>query len=238
MKKLIILFIINFNLMYTQNNNNHYYKTISFEEFLKYDLKNMKDYEYSAYNQSTALFIDENRILIFPNLHKGRCLITSKEVCDEMFTNNTFPILPENDTPYFRYKNWMNKDGFIKENMLKILNELNFKYQKDTFYADAEKFVKKLSSEDRKIFLIPVLYFIGEDLMQLSSTAEWSFTPRYYFQPFNEPILYYEEHFYSFYDLNILLEEKLLNGKNITFQKIYKRVEGYYLKKKKIWDLH
>ncbi|MFP3802570.1 hypothetical protein, partial [Paraburkholderia sp. SIMBA_027] len=87
-----------------------------------------------------------------------------------------------------------------------------------------------LYEEDRKKLIVPVLYFIGEDLHRLCPEAAWRFETNWYFHPVNEPILVYEDRSYSFYDLNILLEEKLLKGKNITFKNIYKRVEGYYLK--------
>lgn len=212
------------------------YQVINHEETLKYDVVNLEEFQYSPYNASTALFIDENRVLIFPNLHDGRCLITTKSVCETMFSENSFPVLPENDTAYFRYNKWMNKEGFNIENMTYILNELGLSYNKESFYADADKIVKTLSADDRKKLLIPLLYLIGEDLKQLCPESEWSFNTRYYLQPFNEPILFYEAHFYSFYDLNILLDQKLIEGKSITFKKIYEKVEGYFLKEKKLWE--
>lgn len=221
--------------MDTQQSSGSNYEVINYEETMKYDVANLEEYQYSPFNASTALFIDENRVLISPNLHDGRCLLTTKSVCEEMFSENSFPVLPENDTAYFRYNKWMNKEGFNIENMNYILNELGLTYHKETIYNDAEKIVKILSAEDRKKLLITMLYFIGEDLKQLCPESEWSFNTRYYLQPFNEPILFYEEHFYSFYDLNILLDQKLIEGKSITFKKIHDRVEGYFLKEKKLW---
>jgi hypothetical protein len=81
-----------------------------------------------------------------------------------------------------------------------------------------------------------MLYFIGEDLHKLCPKANWNFSTVYYFQPFNEPRLFYKEYSHSFYDLNVLLEEKLINGRKITFEKIYKKVEGYYSKKKWLYE--
>lgn len=237
-KLLILLIIIKLNLMYAQKDTNNRYEVITFDESLKYDVKNMKDYNYSSYNQSTAQIIDQNKVLIYPNLNSGRCLITSKAVCDEMFAKNTFPVLPENDTPYFRYKKWMNKEDFNRENMIAILWDFKLSYNKDTFYNDAEKLSKTLSDNDKKKLLIPMLFFIGEDLRKLCPEADWTFSTEYYFQPFNVPILYYEEHFFTFFYLNGLLDQKLLEGKAITFKRIYKKVEDYYNKEKWFWEKH
>lgn len=214
------------------------FEVISVDESLKYDIKNMKEYNYSPYNASTALIIDENRVMIYPSITEGSSIITSKEFCDEIFSKNSFPVLPENDTPYFRYKNWMNKKDFNRENMIAILWELNLSYNKDTFYKDAEKLSKTLSDDDKKRLLIPMLFFIGEDLRKLCPEADWIFSTEYYFQPFNIPILKYEEHFFSFFYLNGLLDQKLFEGKSITFEKIYKKVEDYYNKEKWLWERH
>ncbi|MCS3533125.1 hypothetical protein M2373_004552 [Chryseobacterium sp. JUb7] len=86
-----------------------------------------------------------------------------------MFSNNSFPLLPENDTSYFRYKNWMNKESFTRDNMNTILSGLGLIYNETTFYDDAEKISKTLSKEDRKKLLIAMLYFIGEDLHKIFS---------------------------------------------------------------------
>ncbi|MCT2409966.1 hypothetical protein NZD88_20620 [Chryseobacterium antibioticum] len=225
-----LILITTFNIMCAQKNISKDYQVITFEESKKYDIRNMKDHEYSDYNGSTSLYIDENTLFVFPNIDRGSCLIISKDKYDEMFANNSFPVLPENNTSYFLYKKLMNKESFTKENMIIILKDIGLKYNEDTFYTDAEKLSKTLSDEDKKKLIVPALYFIGEDLQKLCPNAEWSFNKRWYFNPFNEPILVYEDRSYSFYDLNILLEEKLLKEKNITFKKIYKRVEGYYLK--------
>lgn len=223
--------------MYTQNTDKHY-EVITVDQSLKYDLKNMRDYEYSEYNGSTALVIDEDKVLIFPNITEGSALIASKEVCNEMFAKNSFPVLPENDTPYFRYKSWMNKEDFNEKNMSTILGELGLTNNVLTFYDDAEKLSKNLSEDDRKKLLISMLYFMGEDLRKLCPEAEWTFNKRYYFQPYNEPILAYEEHFFSFFYLNGLLDQKLFEGKKITFKNIFKKVEGYYSKEKWFWEKH
>ncbi|MGK6342469.1 hypothetical protein ACMGDK_09535 [Chryseobacterium sp. DT-3] len=239
MKKILILLIITkFNLMYTQKSKDIPYDIISIEESLKYDVQNMKEYGYSQYNASTALYIDENRILFVPNLHDGSCLITSKAEGEKMFTNNSFPLLAENDTAYFRFKNWMNKDEFNRKNIDDILADIGLIYKADTFYNDAEKLSKTLSEDDRKKLLIAMLYIMGEDLRKLCPDAKWSFETRYYFQPFDEPILYYEDHSFSFIDLNILLDRKLLGDKKITFKNIYKKVEDGYAKQKWQWSNH
>ncbi|VEH22085.1 Uncharacterised protein [Chryseobacterium nakagawai] len=228
--------MVKFNIMGAQNNTGQDYKAITFEESKKYDFRNMKDHEYSDYNGATSLYVDDNTLFVFPNIDRGSCLIISKEKYEQMLKNNSYPVLPENNTPYFLYKDLMNKEGFTKENMIRILKDIGLDYNEETFYSDAEKLAKTLSKEDKKKLLVPALYFIGEDLHKLCQDAEWSFNKRWYFHPFTEPILFYEDRSYSFYDLNILLEEKLLKGKNITFNKIYKRVEGYYLKKKWMFD--
>lgn len=236
MKKLLILFlIIKFNPMLTQQSTDKNYKVITANEILKYDVVNMKDYNYSAYNGSTALAIDESKILIYPNIPEGSSLVTSKAICDEMFSKNAFPVLPENDTPYFRYQNWMNKEKFNRENMIALLWELDLGYKEDTFYDDAEKLAKKISEDDRKKLFLVMLYFIGEDLHKICPKADWSFSTQYYFQPFDVPILFYEEHFFSFFYLNGLLEQKLFESKNITFKNIYKKVEEYYIKESRFW---
>ncbi|QIH34484.1 hypothetical protein [Sphingobacterium sp. DR205] len=212
------------------------YKILCKEEGLKYDLKNMKAYRYPDYNESTSLFIDDKTLFVFPNIMGGSAIIVSKENYDKMYADNSYPLLPENDTPYLLYKDLMNKEGFVKENMIKILKDLGLQYNEETFYKDAEKLSKVLSEQNKKKLAIPMLYFIGEDLHKLCPEAEWSYNTRRYFHPFNEPILYYEDRSYSFYDLNILLEEKLLKGKKITLKNIYKRVEGYYVRKKWLWE--
>jgi len=120
--------------------------------------------------------------------------------------------------------------------MIGILKEIGLDYDEANFFRDAEKLAKDLSLEDRKKLIVPMLYFMGEDLKKICPKAEWSFNTRRYLQPFNEPILYYQDHFYSFYDLNILLEEKLIKNKKISFKEIYKRVEKYYDKKSWMWD--
>ena len=120
--------------------------------------------------------------------------------------------------------------------MLKILNELNFNYQKDTFYADTEKFVKMLSLDDKMKFFVPALYFIGEDLHELCPDAKWQFHTLYYFQPFSGAGLYYEKYNFSFYDLNLLLEDKLLKNKSIKFRDMYKRLEKKFNKEKPNWN--
>lgn len=201
-------------------------------EQANYNLRNLKFYKMSPYNESIAYFIDGDNLLVQPNVPAAEhSLILS--ISD--FDSNKFPLLPENDTPYYRYREFMNKERFTKENMLKILNELNFNYQKNTFYTDAEKFVKMLSLDDKKKFLIPTLYFIGEDLHELCPNAEWQFHNLYYFQPFSEAGLYYEKRQFSFYDLNLLLEDKLLNNKSITFKNIYRKVEKKLMKDKELW---
>lgn len=224
--------------MNAQNHASQQYEVISFEESLKYDLRTMREYKYSSFNQSSSLFINANKLIVFPNLNDGNCLIIAKSVYDDMFANNSFPVLAENDTPYFRYRELMNKENFNIENMNKILDELGLDYNEETFYNDAEKLLKTLSKDDRMKLFIPMLYFIGEDLHRLCPDANWNFSPVYHFQPFSEPRLYYKDNSYSFYDLNVLLEKKLLKGKSMTFKNIYKKVEEYYLKKKSIWDLH
>lgn len=186
----------------------------------------------SPYNESLAYFIDHSSLLILPNTPEAEhSLILS--VSD--FDNNKFPLLPENDTPFYRYKEFMNEESFNKENMLKLFNDLNFSYNQETFYEDAEKFVKKLSLDERKKFLIPVQYFIGEDLHKLCPNAEWEFNIRRYFQPFYEPCLYYAKRNFSFYDMNLLLRKKLFNNKKITFKNIFKRVEKQLMKDKELW---
>jgi hypothetical protein len=224
--------------MNAQNHNSREYEKITFEESLKFDVKTMEEYKYSPFNQSTSLFIDANKLIVFPNLNDGNCLIISKSLYDGMFENNSFPVLAENDTPYYSQRSLMNAEGFTKENMVRILDELGLKYDEKSFYSDAEKLAKTLSVDGKMKLFIPMLYFIGEDLHRICPKANWNFSPVYYFQPFNEPRLYYKDNSYSFYDLNVLLEEKLLNGKSITFKNIFKKVEGYYLKEKSIWDLH
>ncbi|MCY1662607.1 hypothetical protein [Chryseobacterium sp. SL1] len=202
------------------------------EEQANYNLRDLKFHKMSSYNESIAHFIDETNLLVQPNIPAAKhSLILS--ISD--FDNNKFPLLPENDTPYYRYREFMNKEGFTKENMLKMLNELNFNYQPETFYTDAEKFVKTLSLDDKMKFFIPTLYFIGEDLHKLCPNAEWQFNTLNYFQPFSDVGLYYEKRNFSFYDLNLLLEEKLLNNKNITFKHIYQKVEKKLMKDKELW---
>lgn len=205
------------------------------EEQANYNLRDLRFYKMSPYNESIAYVIDGDNLLVIPNVPAAEHSII---LSTSDFDSNNLPLLPENDTPYYRYRELMNKEGFTKESMLNILKELNFNYQKDTFYADAERFAKRLSIEDKIKFFIPALYFIGEDLQELCPNAEWQFHILYYFQPFAEVSLYYEKWQFSFYDLNLLLEAKLLSGKSITFKNIYKKVAGYYLKEKNIWDLH
>ncbi|VEH22081.1 Uncharacterised protein [Chryseobacterium nakagawai] len=213
------------------------YVTIDKKEvYNKYPLETLQKIErQSKFNLTTATKVGDNQYLL--EAMKGeKSILVSKEVYEEMFSNNNFPLFPENDTPYYRNRDLMNNEGFTKENMLKILNELNFNYHQDTFYRDVEKLSKTLLEDDKKKLFIPMLYFIGEDLRELCPKANWNFSPVYYFQPFNEPRLFYKENSYSFYDLNVLLEEKLLHSKKITFKNIYKRVEGYYSKKKWMFD--
>jgi hypothetical protein len=231
-----LILLIKFNIMYTQENRSKDYKVITFEESKRYDIRNMKDYEYSDYNCSTSLFIDDNTLFVFPGIDRGSCLIISKDKYDEIFKNNSYPVLPENNTPYFLYKDLMNKENFTWENMTKILKNFGLDYNEETFYNDIEKISKTLSEEDKKKLVVPVLYFIGEDLRKLCSDAQWRFETSWYFLPFNEPILVYQDHSFSFYYLNVLLERKLLEGKKMTFKSIYKKVEGYYLKKKWMFD--
>ncbi|MDC8099428.1 hypothetical protein [Chryseobacterium rhizosphaerae] len=206
------------------------------EAYNKFPLETLQKIErQTQFNFATATKVEDNLYLIEP-MEGKKSILASKEVYEEMFSNNSFPLFPDNDTPYYRYKELMNKEGFTKENMLKILDEINFNYQKDTFYVEAEKLLKTLSENDRKKLFIPMLYFIGEDLHGLCPKANWNFSRVYYFQPFNEPRLFYKDYSYSFYDLNVLLEEKLLKDKKITFKNIYKRVEKYYLKEKPNWN--
>ncbi|WP_309430116.1 hypothetical protein [Chryseobacterium sp.] len=215
--------------MMAQNN----FKVVTREqEQTNNNLRDLKFYKMSLYNESLAYYIDDNNLLVQANIPAAKhSLIMS--ISD--FDNNKFPLLPENDTPYYRYRELMNKEGFTKVNMLKIFDELNFNYRKDTFYADAEKFVKTLSLDDKMTFLIPALYFIGEDLHRLCPNAEWQFDTLYYFQPFSEVGLYYDKRQFSFYNLNLLLEDKLLNNKSITFKSIFKRVEKQLMKDKELW---
>ncbi|WP_089734739.1 hypothetical protein [Chryseobacterium jejuense] len=212
------------------------YKILSGEEERKYDIKKMKFNHMSSYNESLSYFVDENNLLVMPNLPAAEhSILVSKADYELMEENKSFPVLQENDTPYFQYKHLINEKMFTKESMLLIFEELGFKYTAETFYKDAEKLSKSLTEEDKKKFLIPMLYFIGEDLRNQCSEAKWIFNTLYYFQPFNEAVLYYEKQNFSFYNLNLLLEEKLLTGKNITFSNIYKRVESNYLRKKVLW---
>ncbi|MCQ4139534.1 hypothetical protein [Chryseobacterium sp. EO14] len=225
----LILLILEINIMMAQNS----FKVLTKEEEqANYSLRDLKFYKMSSYNESIAHFIDENNLLVQAN-DSGveHSLILS--ISD--FDNNKFPLLPENDTPYYRYREFMNKEGFTKENMLKMLNDLNFNYQPETFYTDAEKFVKKLSLDDKMKFIIPLQYFIGEDLHKLCPNAKWSFEIRRYFQPFFEPCLYYEKRNFDFYDMNLLLREKLFNNKKITFKHIYQKVEKKLMKDKELW---
>lgn len=209
------------------------FKVLTKEEEGNYNLRDLKFYKMSPYNESIAYFIDEHNLLVqpnFPTAEHSLILNTSD------FDSNIFPLLSENDTPFYRHRELMNKEGFTEGNMLKILNELNFNYQKDTFYVDAEKFVKTLSVTDKKNFFIPVLYFIGEDLHKLCPNAEWQFHTLNYFEPFSEAGLYYEKRQFSFYDLNILLEDKLLKNKGITFKQVYQKVEKQLMNEKELWS--
>ncbi|WP_326981708.1 hypothetical protein VUJ46_15925 [Chryseobacterium sp. MYb264] len=183
----------------------------------------------SEYNLATATLVEDNLYLLEP-MEGDLSILASKEVYEKMFSNNSFPLFTDNNTPYYRYKALMNKEGFIKENMLRILNELNFVYKPDTFYADAEKFVKTLSIEDKIKFIIPIQYFMGEDFRKISPEAEWEFNIRCYFQPFFEPCLYYKTYNFDFYDINLLLREKLFKDRNITFKTIIKKENFRFLR--------
>lgn len=230
---LLITLILKLNSFMSQK-----YTTINekeaFDEYFSQAQELRKIERQSEFNLATATKIEDDLYLI-EAMQGEKSILVSKEVYEEMFSNNNFPLLPDNDTPYYRYREIMNKEDFKKENMLKILDELNFNYQKDTFYTDAEKFIKKLSLDDKMKFFIPALYFIGEDLHQLCPNAEWQFHKLYYFQPFSEAGLYYEKRQFSFYDLNLLLEDKLLNNKNISFKHIYQKVEKQLMKDKELW---
>ncbi|PRB01893.1 hypothetical protein CQ046_14435 [Chryseobacterium sp. MYb7] len=205
------------------------------EIFNKFSLEILRKVEkQSEFNLATATKVEDNLYLIEP-MQGAQSILVSNSVYKEMFSNNSFPLFPENDTPYYRYRELMNKEDFSKENMLKILSELNFNYQEDTFYADAEKFVKELSLDNKKKFFIPALYFIGEDLHKLCPNAKWDFNILYYFQPFSDVGLYYEKRNFSFYDLNLLLEDKLFNNKNIAFKRIYQKIEKKLKKDKELW---
>jgi hypothetical protein len=225
-----LILLAKFNFMDAQKNISEDYRVITFEESKRYDIRNMKDHEYSDYNGSTSLYIDDKTLFVFPNIDRGSCIIISKDKYEEMFKNNSYPVLSENDTPYFLYKDLMNKEGFTKENMSKILKDIGLDYDEETFYSDAEKLSKTLSQEDKKKLIVPSLYFIGENLHKLCPEADWKFSKRWYFHPFNEPILVYQDRSFSFYYLNVLLERKLLEGKKMTFKSIYKKVEEYYMK--------
>lgn len=207
----------------------------AFDKYFSQSQELRKIEKQSKFNLATATKVENNLYLI--EAMKGeKSILASKEVYEEMFSKNSFPLFSDNDTPYYRYRELMNKENFAKENMIKILDELGLSYNVDTFYSDSEKLSKTLSEDGKKSLFIPMLYFMGEDLHKLCPKANWNFSPVYYFQPFNEPRLFYKDNSYSFYDLNVLLEEKLLYNKKITFKSIYKRVEGYYLKKKWMFD--
>ncbi|SHG24536.1 hypothetical protein SAMN05443633_11239 [Chryseobacterium arachidis] len=210
------------------------FKVLSQEEERKYDLKNLKFYKMSTYNESLAYFLEDGKLLVNPNTPSAEHSLIMN-LAD--FDNDKFPVLPENDTPYYRFKGLMNNTDFTESNMIEIFRQLGFNYQNESFYNDAEKFMKTLSVDDKIKFFIPVLYFIGEDLRKLCPDANWSFETIYYFQPFSEVSLYNERNNFSFYDLNTMLEGKLLNENSITFKNIYKKLETKYLKNKKIWDL-
>jgi len=214
------------------------YEIVSFEESLKYNLRSMKRYNYSQYNGSTSLVINDNKLFVFPNIERGSSIILSKDKYDEMFKHNSYPVLPENNTAYFLFKNLMNKESFVKDNMITILSDLGLSYNEATFYKDAEKLSKNLSVTDKKKLVVPMLYFIGEDLRKLCPEAEWSFNTRRYFQPFDEPILFYQDRYFTFYYINVLLENKLINEKKMTFRSIYQKVEKYYLKESWFWEKH
>ncbi len=130
------------------------------------------------------------------------------------------------------------KESFVKDNMITILSDLGLSYNEATFYKDAEKLSKNLSVTDKKKLVVPMLYFIGEDLRKLCPEAEWSFNTRRYFQPFDEPILFYQDRYFTFYYINVLLENKLINEKKMTFRSIYQKVEKYYLKESWFWEKH
>ncbi|NIF06579.1 hypothetical protein F3J23_14110 [Chryseobacterium sp. Tr-659] len=233
-----LILLAKFNTMGAQKNASKDFQVITFEESKKYNIRNMKDHAFPDYNGATSLFIDDNTLFVFPNIDRGSCLIISKNKYEEMIANNSYPVLPENNTPYFLYKDLMNKEGFTKENMIKVLKDIGLDYNEDTFYTDAEKLVKTLSEDEKKKFVVPALYFIGEDLLKLCPEADWSFSKRWYFHPFNEPILAYDDHSFSFYYLNVLLERKLLEDKKMTFKSIYKKVEKYYIKESWFWEKH
>lgn len=233
MKKiLLIIVILTFNIMMSQK----YMIIDKSEAFNKFPLEILQKIErQDKLNLATATKVEDNLYLIEP-MDGNKSILASKEVYEEMFSNNNFPLFPDNDTPYYRYRELMNKKDFTKENMLKILKELNFNYQKETFYEDAEQFVKTLSLDDKMKFFIPALYFIGEDLHILCPEAEWDFNLLYYLYPFSEAGLHYDKYNFSFYDLNIFLEDKLLKNKNIRFKDMYKRLEKKYNKEKPHWN--
>ncbi|UMQ43053.1 hypothetical protein MKS83_05020 [Chryseobacterium sp. Y16C] len=202
------------------------------EEEAKYDLSKLKFYKMSSYNESIAYFIDQDNLLVQPNVPAAEHSII---LSTSDFDGNNFPLLSENDTPYYRLKDVMNEEGFTKENMMKVLQELDFSYKKDSFYDDAERFVKGLSKDDKMKFFGPALYFIGEDLHKLCPNAEWQFNTIYYFKPFAEAGLHYEKRNFSFYDLNLLLEDKLIRNKKVSFKQIYQKVEKKFMKEKELW---
>ncbi|MGK6342466.1 hypothetical protein ACMGDK_09520 [Chryseobacterium sp. DT-3] len=202
------------------------------DEEAKFDFNTLKFYKMSPYNESIAYFIDADNLLVQPNVPAAEYSLILRT---SDFDRNIFPLLPENDTPYYRLKDVMNKEGFTKENMIKILQEFNFNYEKGSFYNDAEQFVTGLSKDDKMKFFGPVLYFIGEDLRELCPNAEWQFNTIYYFKPFAEASLYYEKRNFSFYDLNLLLEDKLIMKKKISFKQIYQKIEKKFMKEKELW---
>lgn len=239
MRKLFFLsLLIHFKIMCAQKIITKDYEIVSFEESLKYDLRNMKRYNYSQYNGSTSLVINDNKLFVFPNIERGRSIILSKDKYYEMFKHNSYPVLPENNTAYFLFKNLMNKESFVKDNMINILSDLGLSYNEATFYKDAEKLSKNLSAIDKKKLIVPMLYFIGEDLRKFCPQAKWSFSTRRYFQPFDEPILFYQDRYFTFYYINVLLENKLINEKKMTFRSIYQKVEKNYLKESWFWEKH
>ncbi|MCW3170663.1 hypothetical protein OMO38_19205 [Chryseobacterium sp. 09-1422] len=152
-KKIIIILIMIFNMMDAQKDLSKNYEVITFEESLKYDVGQMTEYKYSDFNQSTSLFINDNKLIVFPNLNDGRCLIIAKQDYDEMFSNNSFPVLPENNTPYFIYRELLNMENFTREKMVEILFNLGTKFDDRTFYDDLEKFSNTLSNNDKKKYL-------------------------------------------------------------------------------------
>jgi hypothetical protein len=234
MKYIFIVFFVNF--FYAQQINMDNFQIIEKNEV---KLKSLSFLGSLEYNKSNCYKDTVNSFyLIYPQ-NGIFCLKVFNELdFNQYIEENNFPILKENQSVFFEYKNFVEyirinnfKEGdFIYDNFIKDFEDINLNEEYLSKFENEFTHNKK-NINDNNIFFIKA-FFCFNVFFKNELDIDWEFDEKYYLHPYAVPYIYDNVNKVSLYELNTKLYDKFFLNKKITFKEILIDVYCSYFEKK------